>query len=444
MHSDIPFRRWLFLTQYYHPEPGAPQVRLRALARELTRRGCEVEILTGMPNYPTGAIYPEYRGKLACTETIDGCKVRRLWLYAGAGRSSLARLLCYLSFSLAAIIRVPFLPRYDVVFVEAQPITLAIAGWLNKLIRRMPYIYNTPDLQVEIAGEERWIGSRALLKAAKAVETFLMRQSFCVATVTDSFVEHFAQTRKIPRSHISFFPNGADIDELRPISEDRDYARQLGVEGKRVFAYCGTQAHYHGLEIIIDAAAALRDRTDIVILMVGKGPLRPELEQRARALGLSNVVFAESPFSEMRRLMSITIASLATVANMRAAAKMRLSKVVPPLACGVPVIYAGEGEFTEILKQEQCGWVVPTGSSEQLAATIQRVADDPETAAIMGRHGRAYVEEHLSWRRIVDRWIEDLACIRAGRDLWQHRRRVSPVAAGEPQLAADAAGSHRA
>src|SRR5665213_1509364 len=94
--SHPPFQRWLILTQYYHPEPGAPQIRLRALARELTRMGCDVEVLTAMPNYPDGRISEAYRGKLFCNDVIDGIPVHRQWLYAAAGRQPLRRLACYM------------------------------------------------------------------------------------------------------------------------------------------------------------------------------------------------------------------------------------------------------------------------------------------------------------------------------------------------------------
>src|SRR6266487_2153645 len=89
----FPFRRVLILTQYYHPEPGAPQIRLRAMARELRAAGVDVQVLTGMPNYPVGRIFPHYRGRLTCREEIDGVPVRRVWLYPAAGRGSVRRLL---------------------------------------------------------------------------------------------------------------------------------------------------------------------------------------------------------------------------------------------------------------------------------------------------------------------------------------------------------------
>src|SRR5262245_45126394 len=114
---SAPFRRWLILTQYYPPEPGAPQIRLSALVKELRRYGCTVEVLTAMPNYPAGEIAREYRGRLAVREIWDGTPVERLWLYAATGRKPISRLLCYLTFTLGAMARIPAY-RPDVVFVE--------------------------------------------------------------------------------------------------------------------------------------------------------------------------------------------------------------------------------------------------------------------------------------------------------------------------------------
>ena len=86
------FRDWLLVTQYYPPEPGAPQIRLRALAKELTRLGRRVTVLTGMPNYPDGVIQEKYRGKISMTDEVDGIQVRRIWLYPAGGKNPFKRL----------------------------------------------------------------------------------------------------------------------------------------------------------------------------------------------------------------------------------------------------------------------------------------------------------------------------------------------------------------
>lgn len=414
--ATVPFKKWLIITQYYPPEAGAPQIRLSALAREITRHGCSVQVLTALPNYPHGKIARGYRGRLMIREIREGIPVERLWLYPAAGRKPLNRLLCYSSFTIGAIARI-LAHRPDVVFVEAQPITLALAGLVLKVLRGVPFIYNTPDLQVEIAGDKRWIGLDALVRYAAKLESALMRQALCVSTVTDAFVDHFAEHRGIPRSRITFLPNGADTERLRPLPPDDEYARELGVSGKTVFTYAGTHAPYHGLEIMLDAAEQLRDRPDIVLLMVGNGPIRHHLERRAAERNLSNLLFRDSPFSEMHRLMSISRASVATISDMQAAPKMRLSKVIPPLACGRPVIYVGKGESARLLRQHGCGIAVESGSAEEFAAAIRRLADS-RIAEEMGACGRQLAESDFSWGFIVDHWLQQVNAVVGGFDPW--------------------------
>ena len=410
----LPFRTVLILTQYYHPEPGAPQIRLRAMARELRGLGVDVRVLTGMPNYPLGHMFPGYQYKLTCREEVDGVPVRRIWLYPAAGRGSVRRLVNYLSFTLTAGLAILFTRRVDLVFVEAQPVTLALPAWLLKTLRGIPYVYNTPDLQIEIAEQAQWIGLRALIRMAATLESFLMRQALTVTTVTHAFLDHFVEHRGVPKARMSFLPNGADTEMLRPMPRDELYAEQMGVSGRTVFTYAGTHAHYQGLEVIIETAKRLRNREDIVILMVGKGPMRPRLKEMAQQAGLNNVVFQDSPFDEMNRLMSITYASLVVLRDMPAASKMRLSKAIPPLACGVPVIYAGHGETPAILRHEGCGIHVPPENPELLANAIVTLADSPEIRARMSPLARQLAEREFSWRKIVRDWTRQVQQIIRG------------------------------
>jgi glycosyltransferase involved in cell wall biosynthesis len=168
----------------------------------------------------------------------------------------------------------------------------------------------------------------------------------------------------------------------------------------------------------------LKDRTDIVILMVGQGPLREHLREKARADGLTNVLFRDSPFQDMARLMAVTRASIATVADVPAARKMRLSKVIPPLACAVPVIYSGQGESATILTREGCGIVTAPGSPEDLARAIRRLADMPELCREMGERGRSLVEREYSWSSIVGNWLQELNNIKASTTIQESSARL--------------------
>jgi glycosyltransferase involved in cell wall biosynthesis len=402
-----PFSRWLILTQYYPPEIGAPQIRLRAVAHMLRRHGIAVEVLTAMPNYPSGKIFPGYTGRWYTREEIDGIAVRRTWVYAGTGKSASIRLANYLSFTCTALLAAMTGPRPDVMFVESQPLSLGLIAILMKWLRGVPYIYNVPDLQIDVAQQLGFIHNRSFLRFAAALENLFLHQSWKIATVTHRFIEHF-HNRGLPRTQITFLPNGADTEFLKPQMPCRALLDRWKLYGKKVFLYVGTHAYYHGLDTLIEAADLLRAHSDIVFLMIGSGPERARLKQLSVNRGLANIIFEQSPYEEMPQLYSIAYASVATLRQIEVAKSMRLSKVFPSLSCAVPVIYAGVGEAAELLEAHECGVVVTPEAPALLAQAIVRLASDSTRRHAMGWAGRALVEREYSWSTIVGRWLAEL------------------------------------
>jgi colanic acid biosynthesis glycosyl transferase WcaI len=396
--------RWLILTQYYPPEIGAPQIRLRSVVRELQRFGIQIEVLTALPNYPAGKIFPGYAGRWKIKETIDGVSVTRTWVYAGTGRSPIVRLANYFSFTLTALLAALTGPRPDVMFVESQPLSLGLVALLMKWFRKVPYVYNVPDLQVDVAKQMGFIKNRGILKLAFQLENMFLRKAWKISTVTHQFIQHF-RARGFSKEQTTFLPNGADTDFLKPRQPSQPLLDRWGVHGKKVFLYVGTHAYYHGLETLIEAADLLRERRDVVFIMVGDGPERRRLKDICATRRIANVIFATSPYEEMDQLYSIAYASIATLRNIEVAKGMRLSKVFPSLSCGVPVIYSGTGEAAEMLISNKCGLVVEPEKPEQLAKAIITLASQLAWRSELGSKGRTFVEKEYSWTVIVERWL---------------------------------------
>jgi glycosyltransferase involved in cell wall biosynthesis len=101
---------------------------------------------------------------------------------------------------------------------------------------------------------------------------------------------------------------------------------------------------------------------------------------------------------------------------MEVAKGMRLSKIFPSLSCAVPVIYAGEGEAAELLREHECGLLVPPENPELLSRAIASFAADRETRDQFGKTGRALVEREYSWNGIVGRWLDEIGVMKAGTD----------------------------
>ena len=405
--------RWLILTQYYPPEIGAPQIRLRSVARILRQCGIKVTVLTALPNYPAGKVFPGYSERWQFHEEIDGIPVKRTWVYAATGKSARVRLANYLSFTFTALLAALTGPRPDVMFVESQPLSLGLVAILMKWFRGVPYIYNVPDLQIDVAQQLGFMRNRGVLRFALKLENFFLRQSWKISTVTHRFIEHF-QSRGLPSSQITFLPNGADTDFLKPLPPSRKLLDRWRLYDKKVFLYVGTHAYYHGLDTLIEAATLLRDESDIVFLMIGDGPERTRLQQVCTDRRLTNVIFGQSPYEEMDQLYSIAYASIATLRKIDVAKDMRLSKVFPSLSCGVPVIYAGVGEAAQLLEASSCGVIVEPENPSLLAQAIMNLALEQTTRDRMGRAGRALVENEYGWSTIVKRWLREIGILDGG------------------------------
>ena len=404
------FKNVLILTQYYLPEKGAPQIRLSKMANVLTDNNINVSVLTGFPNYPEGITKEGYKNKLSMKESIENIEINRVWLYPASGKNKIKRLFNYLSFTFTATLKIFFLPKPDLIFVEGQPLTLAFPALIYKYLRGVPYIYNTPDLQVEYAKDDNWLPAFFPWVAAR-LEKFFMHQSLSVTTVTHAFVNYFSEKYDVSYKKISFLPNGADTKNLYPEACNHSYKNKMGVSAKYIFTYCGTMAPYQGLDIIINAAERLKHRDDIEILMIGDGPIRNEIINLAKLKDLKNVIFNNSPISETKDLMSITFASLVVLRALEISKKMRLSKAIPPLACGVPVIFSGWGETANIINENNAGIVIEPENHELLASKIEFLADNPNLRESFSKSARKLAIREFDWTNIIENWMLQIDCI---------------------------------
>ncbi|NLO98133.1 MAG: glycosyltransferase family 4 protein, partial [Peptococcaceae bacterium] len=171
----------------------------------------------------------------------------------------------------------------------------------------------------------------------------------------------------------------------------------------------GTMGYAHGLEVALEAAAILEKEEDIFFLLVGDGSQRPELEKIAREKNLKNVRFIDfQPLQVIPRYFSLSSINLSTLRRYKLSEGVRPAKVFPSLASGQPLIYVGEGEGAEIVKESGGGVVLEPENPELLARTILQLKNDPAYCRELAAKGREYVVKNYSWQNIIKRWLEGL------------------------------------
>lgn len=400
--------RFLILTQYYPPETGAPQTRLASMAKELQRLGHQVEVVTAMPNHPTGRVFPEYRGRLYCREAHCGLPVHRVWLFASTG-AGLRRMMNYASFTAMSLFGLCRVSRPDYLFVESPPLFLSLPGFLFSRLWGAKMIFNVADLWPDSVRELGLMKDGFVLHAADRLEAWTYRVSDYVNAVTEGNRVTLAVKKAVPTRKILFLPNGVDTSLFRPQPPDQTVAERFGLVGKKLIIFAGTLGYAQGLDVALDAAGMLSDQSDVRFVFVGDGSDKARLKLEAKQRGLSNVVFLNPvPLGDVAQLYSLALAGLATLRNVPLFEGVRPSKIFPIMASGVPVLYSGAGEGARLVDAAQAGLVTPPEDAQALAGAVRRLAGDPDLSIRLGTNGREYVEQHHAWSALVSNWVEQL------------------------------------
>jgi len=401
--------RVLVISQLFAPEMGALPNRLAPLTRHLGRRGHDVFVATGMPNYPKGEVFPAYRGKRFVREELEGATVLRTRYYTTARNvSKRKQLRSYLSFLPAVLRSGRRAGRVDVVFVTSPPIFPALPAILLAKLRRAKLVVDLRDLwpdEVIAVGAARE-GSLSI-RLLRLIERLMYRSADIVTCTTPAFSETIAE-RGVGAQKRRLLPNGADLELFRPLPRENEIAGAYRFGDKLVVMYSGLLGIKHGLETVIDAAALLRDREDVVFFIRGEGPRRDALEQQAQDLGLENVRFGgERPIEEVPYLLARADVCVTTLLPDPYLEKIVSVKIFEYLACEKPVVGALRGEGARVLEASGGGIAIDPADARAMADAIRELLDKPERRAEMGVAGRRYIEEHHSRAAIAAR-LEEL------------------------------------
>ncbi len=232
----------------------------------------------------------------------------------------------------------------------------------------------------------------------------------------------------LPRAKVEVIGNGLAPDcfaPAQPAIAPRPGVRRLGM-----IARMNLRAKNH-VELL-RAVARLQGRfPDLQLILVGDGPLRPELEREAAHLGLTGKV----RFLGDRRDIPAVLASI-DVTVMPSGSESLSNAILESMAAGVPVVATRVGGNPELIGEDR-GLLVTPNDEEALAAALMRLLEDADLGRKLGENGRRFALENFTVERMRDRQ-QDLYRELLDRKSWRRRSaRVAPLpATGRKDLAA--------
>lgn len=400
--------RLLILTQYFPPEVGAPQNRLFELAVRLQKMGVDVTILTAMPNYPKMIIHQEYEGKKYFYEEMEMLKVHRSSIYVSTDRSIIKRLLNYFSFVFSSYrIGLKKTGKFNYIFCESPPLFLGISAYLLAKSKKAKLIFNVSDLWPESADKLGLVTNKFLLGVSTKLEEFLYRKSAVITGQTKGIVTNIKS--RFPEKLVYWLPNGVDLSYYDPANYTSEWSSAAGFKkDDKIFFYGGIIGHAQGLDIILNAAARLKERENIKFLLLGDGPEKERLMKKAEELGLKNIFFrAPVSKSEMPHIVAAITASIIPLKKLDLFKGAIPSKIFESLAMKKPILLGVDGEAKELFIDEgKCGMFFTPESVDELVAGILFMVDNPEEMKIWAENARSYVDRKFNRNLIADNFYQ--------------------------------------
>lgn len=398
--------RIMYLTQWFEPEPNI--VKGLAFVRALEAAGHQVTVVTGLPNYPTGKLYPGYRLRWIQRETLAGVRVIRLPLYPSHDASAVRRALNFLSFFAAALVYgLARRERYDLAYVYHPPITVGLAAAVAGRIRRLPFALDVQDLWPDTITATGMVGAGRLVRLLGRLCDHVYRRAAAIVVQSEG-MRNTLIGRGVPPAKLTTIYNWSDaeFDDAPPPSDP------LPGDARFTLVYGGNLGRAQALETVVDAAALLqRQRSDIDIVLYGDGVEAASLRERAQQAGVTILRF--EPRATQQEIIGVFKRADALLLHLSADPLFSItipSKTQFYLSLGRPVVAGVAGEAADILRRSSAALVAPPCDARALADAIGAMADTPrQRREAMGLEGLRCYRENLSFAEGMDRTLRLLA-----------------------------------
>lgn len=390
----------LVVSQHYWPEPFPSTDLCEALAS----RGHKVHVITDVPNYPMGIVYPEYRRGKRRKEYRNGVRIYRTFT-VGRRNNILFRMLNYYSFSLSSSRFSRKLKEdYDVVLaIQSSPIMMVRAALAYAKRCGKKTAFYTMDLWPASLAAGGVGENSPIYKVFFRVSEKLYKRADRILITSRMFREYLQDNFGISQKKIGYLPQYAsDALEAVPPKAEKDTVDLM---------FAGNVGAAQSLKTVLEAAEILRDEPRLRFHIVGDGSELENLQQLAQDKKLDNVIFhGRKPPEEMPRYYAMADGMIVTLTADPFIGMTLPAKVQSYMAAGKPVLAAANGEIPQVLEEAGCGYCAPAEDGAAFARAVRQFMDCPEKEKL-GQNARNYYRTYFTKEKFIVKLEQELEAL---------------------------------
>ena len=349
----------MIITSYFPPEIGAASNRIYHLAEGL-KEEYHVSVVTPLPNYPTGKIFKDYKGKFSSKSKENGIVINRLWIYASVSKNKFLRLFAMLSYSFSLIWFFMWHKIPNKVIVQSPPLLVSFTCMFFLRSKKRKLILNVSDLWPSAGLELGALKDGFAYNILKKLEAFNYKKADFILGQSNEILTHIKTITTKPE--LFLYRNFPEI-EFPILSENKDdngkikmvYAGLLGV-AQGIYRLCN-ELNYDIIEFHIYGSGAEEEAIKDLINTNKDLPLyfhgrvnREELHKvlldyDLTVIPLLNRIYGSVP-----------------------------SKIFEYAKLGLPMLYFGGGEGEAIIEKNKLGWVANESDYDALNKTLKSIS----------------------------------------------------------------------
>jgi glycosyltransferase involved in cell wall biosynthesis len=387
----------LVYTNHFYPE----NFKINEIVEALDQKGYKVTVITCVPNYPAGKIYPGYGFFKRNKEQKGNITIRRLPMMPRGSGSKWRMVLNYVSYFFSVFFYTLYLAifrkSFDCVFVHhTSPLFIAVSPILYKKLKRKTKLILWdldiwPDtlMALDVVKNERALG------VIRRVVTRIHKNYDQILVTSQSFVSIIRS--RVPNIPVDYFPNWAEDVFTKRLLEIPDKELDFNMNGLKIM-FAGNIGVSQDIHRLFKAIILLKEEK-VNWLFVGDGRMRQVLQELVLENDLQNKVhfYGNYPIKFMPYFFDKADVMLLSLKDKEVFSNTVPAKLQSYMAYEKPVLAMLNGEGAQIIKDSDCGWVTNSGNAEKLIEFVRELIQiDSSELVRKGKNGKDYFETYFS------------------------------------------------
>ena len=397
--------RILVISQYYYPE----QFRVTDICEELVKRGHDVTVVTGLPNYPEGEIYPGYKNAYRTAEVKNNVRILRCNLRP-RHKGVFNLMLNYLSFVVESIKLLSNIKlEFDVIYVyEISPITLALPGIWYKKRNNIPIYLYCLDIWPECVrdahnGRKLMSKKNFVFLVSKFISCYIYNNVDLIGNKTEGFFNYLENECHVNKNKMKLLHEHAEDIYLT--------VPEIPVKNDIVdFVFLGNIGSSQNCELFVNAFKKLKNIDYARIHFVGDGSNIENLKKLVSNLELENYIYFHGQHSliETMRYYELADCCIMSLLNDTDTGITPPGKLYGYMAASRPVLAAIGGDSKSIIEKANCGWCMNPNDLDGLCEVMDEIICKKHDLIKMGKNGRDYFLNNFTLDKHVTELVDQL------------------------------------